>query len=272
MPGTLFPASRLQIHGTTLPVSTDHTAGDKVPLDPLNTASTSFTWIDGGGASVEDFVSKEVDFKATIGGDDVTGKSTFHVKRPVVPITTTTTSTSIQPDKNGAQLIFSNLNLDPGISFTYTALPMIPSTFSGDTQWVQVVNSSSRIVTVNGKDLYNNSFHGLDGCYPYDFRNQKTDDSPVLGGLPSLSRLDTGIATTDDTYTMWLMFKPDLSNGVWVPIKKVDWYWNAEGDWTGIKWVVNTTNTHNASNPTFVDTLDFPRWSTLVSTSDLCRS
>jgi hypothetical protein len=70
--------------------------------------------------------------------------------------------------------------------------------------------------------------------------------------------------------TMWLMFKAkNLPNGVssiYVPLKKVDWYWQAKAtrDVDG-DFQVDSANTSNSVNPQGIHTTDFPVWTTLAT-------
>jgi hypothetical protein len=123
-------------------VSADNTQGGATAVDGLNTSSVSFAWVDGGGANLEDFVTKEVVFRATVNGQQVEKRATFNVKRPVVNLETITTQTSILPNSNGTQDLIFATDIDDGITFRNTTSPMFPSSFSGTTQWVQIVNHS----------------------------------------------------------------------------------------------------------------------------------
>ena len=53
------------------------TTGATVAVDPLNTSHTDFVWIDGGGANVNDYQTKQIDFTWKDDGYDVKGKTTF---------------------------------------------------------------------------------------------------------------------------------------------------------------------------------------------------
>lgn len=126
-------------------VSEDRKKGEKVPVDPLNTANTSFVWVDGGGASKEDFVSKEVKYEALIDGQTLMGKSTFQVKRPVFTLQAETSATNLLPfEPNGKILIYGNGSNIAGITFKNTESPQFPNGFQGTMRWVQIVNSSVR--------------------------------------------------------------------------------------------------------------------------------
>lgn len=262
-------------HAWTLPstvvkdfvVSADHTQGNKVDVDGLNTAGVNFVWVDGGGANVEDFTTKEVIYRVTTGGQQLEGRATFKVKRPVVSLVaeTLTTNLLIIPNTNGTnryELVFGNSTVD-GIKFRNTTSPQIPANFGGTTQWVQIVNSSSRNLVFNGTTyISENMLSGLDGCYPYEIRGRGTTvDSPSIGFDGLVTSSSTVTMNANDSFTMWLMYNPNhTGNGVWVPLKKVDWFWNAQATFNG-SW---THSGNNSPNPAFQDTTTFPAWTSIV--------
>lgn len=250
-------------------VSADYMQGIKIPADGLNTSNVNFVWVNGGGVSLEDFVSKEVSYTATIDGQPLTGKFIFNVKRPVVALGTETSTTNLLQSSGQIKLIFGDGNTIAGILFKNTASPLIPSPFGGTTQWVQIVNYSKRKIVGGGVVIKDEELSGLDGCYPYTNRGSgRAFDSPFEEIYVSFRTTSySAQITTDDDYTMWLMYKPASPDSVWVPLKKVNWFWNAQADGLNRKW---TTTGNNSINPSFNDTIDFPRWTKVIASNYPC--
>jgi hypothetical protein len=277
----VIPSSTLSNHSWTIPstavkdfvVSADHSQGNKVDVDGLNTAGVSFVWVDGGGVNVEDFTTKEVIYRVTANGLQLEGRAAFKVKRPVVSLVadTSTTNFLITPSANGNnyKLIFGNdsnpNNIIDGIKFRNTISPMFPTNFGGTTQWVQIANHSSRNFVFNGAaEIAENPPSGLDGCYPYTLPRGRgiTEDSPFIGFEGLVTTSDTATLNTNDNYTMWLMFQPNSPGAAWVPLKKVNWSWNAQATLSNGNW---THSGNNSPNPMFENTTDFPTWTSVVA-------
>jgi hypothetical protein len=70
--------------------------------------------------------------------------------------------------------------------------------------------------------------------------------------------------TINDSASAWLMFRPNLTDAIWVPIKKVNWSWEAEA------MRVNNNNEWqkvSSSNPNPLEdsNLFFPEWDTVIN-------
>ena len=120
---------------------------------------------------------------------------------------------------------------------------------TGDVSRVGYTKNSAGAITGTYR-LPSSDSHGLDGGVPYsgvDFiwkmgqvvgRGLDADMQPVksagdspsegLAIYPPLISLDKVVA--NDSYTTWLMFKPDGSASCWVPLKSFGWAWGATAD------------------------------------------
>ena len=249
--------------------------GGSIPVDPLNTADTSFIWVDGGGAAVEDFVSKEVKYDAMIDGQALTSKSTFQVKRPlghVIPIAINPTTIDTARGNLAIRLgIDTQAARDVGIQFRASGIT-IPSTFGGEFQWVQIVTGNYSVVDSRGTIIFASPANmSLDGNYPYPPDNPRTaSDSPYLGNLPTRTTKVYYNADIDNSSSMWLMFKPSGLDSDWVPLDIVDWKWKVQASNGGFKgsWRI-TSNIVDPSQsqytPTVMATTQYPQWSSVVS-------
>ena len=93
-------------------VSANKLSGGKVDLDGLNTPTANFVWVDGGGTTVNDFKTKQVDFTWKDNNYDIKVKATFHVKRPLYSPITVTSDTSI---------LFNSSSLNEELTFATSA-------------------------------------------------------------------------------------------------------------------------------------------------------
>ena len=95
------------------------------------------------------------------------------------------------------------------------------------------------------------SGEGLDGGYPYDTGGIVTD-SPGTTLLPSMN-----VVAVNDSFKMHLMFKPDVADAIWVPLKLVAWGWSAEVSRQGDSW---TLVSNSNPEPEVHDTSQHPVW------------
>jgi hypothetical protein len=241
-------------------VAANNSQGRKVPVDSLTTATANFVWVDGGGAGANDFTEKQVDYKLAVTGGQIKGKTTFKVKRPKFTLATATESVNII-EENGMPFLYFATETNQGIMFQNTAAVQFPTSYTGTTQWVQIVNNSLRRIDFPSGPPSVDNQTGLDGCYPYARRNSgRAFDSPKQG-------LAGIVVNVNDDFSMWLMFKPNTPDAAWVPIKKVDWSWTAQAILSSGQWTY--TESHSM-NPAFFDTVSFPEWTRVVPSNDAC--
>jgi hypothetical protein len=155
-------------------------------------------------------------------------------------------------------LHFGNPATTPGITFSRSIT--VPSGFTGETQWVQVIDSTTRTLTPNGGSMLTLQGSGvLDTTYPYAL-GSSTNDSPGQGVNPC----DFSDVSANDSFSMWLMFKPPGTGSIFVPLRKVNWSWSGSGGRiSACNWILSTSN--HSTNPTDADSTDFPTWSTNVT-------
>jgi len=209
-------------------------------------------WVDAGD-------NREVTLGCRIGTTQFNKHAFFNVKRPTASITTTTGSVSLDSNFNVFGLHFGSPTGTPGISFSRSIT--MPSGFTGgDTQWVQLIDSITRTFTPNGGSIKTASGSGLlDTTYPYA-TGASTSDSPGQG----VDSCNHSAVSANDSFSMWLMFKPSGTGSIFVPLRKVSWSWSGSGTRTGTcSWTLSTSN--HSTNPTDADSTDFPTWSSNVT-------
>jgi hypothetical protein len=216
---------------------------------PTTNSGVSYYWVDGG--------SKPVTCAVQAMGKTLSAQTTFNVVRPTAHIATITGSVALDNNfpifSEGITILglhYGNTNIN-GISFIGTI--SIPTGFSGDDQFVQVINSQIREHQfTNGVWYAKKATNVLDTIYPYTENNLQTSDTPGEGVDPT----DEGISSSDN-FTMTLMFRP--TGGQWVPLRLVNWSWSGIGTLSGTNWVLTSSN--NAANPSDTNSITHPQWS-----------
>ena len=220
--------------------------------DDLQQSTVSFYWVDGGDG-------RTVTYTVTVNGQQYSASTTFNVKRPTSTLTATTNNsagaiavdnapgfTAIHfgvPSANGGT---------PGIAFSKTCSE--PSGFTGGSCcWMQVVGTTDRRKQKNDLSCYQRSGSNVcDTNCPYS-GSATTEDTP-------LSQVDDQLlaASVDETYSMYLMYRP-VGGGIWVPLRKVSWYWNAHAERDGDEWSLLSSG--HPTNPASSNCTTHPTWS-----------
>lgn len=210
--------------------------------------SISYYWIDGG----ENY---EVKFHINTGIKNLSAKTTYHVKIPTTRLAVTNGNVAISSVFGHLEMHYGNYNA-PGISFSRTAT--IPAGFSGDFQYWQRVDSTTRRRQKNdGSWMKLEATNALDTHLPYA-ATATADDSP---GVPLSGSYKK--ATASDSFTMWLMFKPTGSDSIWVPLRSVSWGWSG----TAVKndsgeWSLENQNTYTGN---CIVTTNHPTWNSNIA-------
>jgi hypothetical protein len=98
------------------------------------------------------------------------------------------------------------------------------------------------------------------------------NDSPKVGVFPG------GTSSGHWSFQMWYMARPvdshgnPLPNSIWVPVKKVSWYFSVFADWSGAQTISvlgqhEVNGTLNAGTTNFTTTNQFPTWPAILSNS-----
>ncbi|HEU6447731.1 MAG TPA: hypothetical protein VFV23_04765 [Verrucomicrobiae bacterium] len=214
---------------------------------PTTKSNAVFYWVDGG--------LKQVQASATVNGTKVTGQAWLNVLRPTVTVTAYTTSVNV--DTFLGDLGFHDTNtFAAGITFSNTIT--IPLGFSGSREWIQIVNPyrSYRdtnevwwVLSDNGSGPY------LDTVYPYT--NSATTESVTVDSPEEPLLRGRNEVTANDSFKMWLMFKP--TGGNWIPLRIVNWNWSGIASLSGSNW--SLTSRSWLTNPPSVDAkTTFPQW------------
>lgn len=212
--------------------------------------STDFCWVNGAEGRVVKHSVVAPD------GSKFEGKATFNVKKPTSTMTTSTGTVAADSNFNlpGIWLHYGDGGYHPGILFTQSTTN--PPGISGETAYWQVVITSNSSRKADGiwDNIYLSNLLDTRGLAIAYSNNPVTSDSPGL-------RLDNGNCTeakVSDEFRMWLMFKPDEPDSIWVPLRSVAWSWSGKAKKKNSKWQL--TGAHNTVNPRSSDTTNFPIW------------
>ncbi|HEX5733474.1 MAG TPA: hypothetical protein VF131_11630 [Blastocatellia bacterium] len=222
------------------------TSATVTQLTNLTSSSVDFYWVDGGEG-------RQVQYSVSVNGQPFTARATFNVKRPTATLTTTSGANVAVNSACGPLELHYGCGIPPGpAGITFTSSVTVPSGFSGTAEYVQRVNSTTRTrLKTNGVRLTLQGTGLLDTDFPYGLNY----DSPGQGFA-----FDDLQVTANDSFTMWVMFKPSTANSIWVPLKKVSWSWSGDALRSG------TLNSGNHSgNQTGVNSTDHPQWTANVT-------
>ena len=233
------------------PVSQADYSTSTAPTAPdLSGATPLFYWTVPGSYPVTLTVldAAGVPYKAT---------TTFSVVGPTYTVSPSTGTVSVA----GGLLTYGPT--PPGITQKLDNFHNPAGYDNGTTQWVQVVKSSvakfRKVVGGTVTETCTNS--GLDTRYPASTNNPFTD-SPLLG-LGSLSfDLDDDIAETFVTYLMW---SPNNTNAMFVPLISVMWSWSAEASNPAGTWQLNQNPAPSTPTPQQTSQPGFPTWTNVVT-------
>jgi hypothetical protein len=239
------------------------------PLLILNTASVNFVWVDG----IVGTTNKQVNYKAVIDGVNITANAGFNVVRPTVTVTSVGGTTMV--NNTNPRLFLGGANGQVLGIFVIAGTPTIPTGFSGDFQFVQLI--SGGLVRTVGSTTVTTPLSGLDGCYPYSLNSSQFNDSPdanLTGVTMSGTPFSLDFADYNASWTVFYMFKPSGVNSSWVPVKKLTWSWHGTATLvTGsnpLQWT--PSNITAPGNPTGSDTTDFPTWTRIQPNGGPCNN
>ncbi|CAN5691336.1 hypothetical protein BH20ACI4_BH20ACI4_23100 [soil metagenome] len=234
----------------------------------LTQSSIQFYWVDGGNP-------RNVQYSVRVNNKSYSAIAKFNVKKPTATITTTTGSVGLGiiqvspvPNDTIFALHFGKPFVTNQAGIRFNGSVALPSGVTGETIWVQVVNSSRRTRRPNGgrEEILQGS--GLDTEFPYGEPNTADEaDSPYE---PLEMPCNYVAVSANDSFSTYLLFKPQVTNGtsIYIPLKKVDWSWSGTGT-RGLScssWTLS--NPTNTQNPTGMDTTEHPEWVTNITQFD----
>jgi hypothetical protein len=225
-------------------------AGKVIYLDDedLKNPEVTFYWWDTSKKPLS------VKYMATIQGEKMTAEAEFEVKEPSIKIKTEippgdwiVANTPVYDPKAQSLKDYVNLMYDPedkskDFSIRFSHDPLSPQ-FPGETQYVQIVKKlSQREESEYGCNEGEDS-EGIDTNYPYAEGPVTTDRPGFPMPFDCLKKNEQGLCVNWNTnaaanfkhkyktvmkFEMYLMFKPDKPQSIFVPLRMVDWNWIAD--------------------------------------------
>lgn len=238
-----IPGTRIADYIVTFTSETAPTSAVVTQVSNLTQTSVQYHWVDSSSEI------RNVQYSVTVGGKTYSAMARFNVVKPTGTVTGQIFGTPSISSFNGDLGMWFGTSTVPGISFTRSMT--VPTGFAGDFQWVQIWNKFRRVKQNNR--WYRSQGSGLDTVYPYE-SGATANDSPGIIFDPAYQA-----ASVDETFDMYLMFKPADASAVWVPLKKVSWGWSAQAVNTLSVWSLDGTPTKFA-NPSS-DVTTHPLWS-----------
>jgi hypothetical protein len=231
---------------------------DSVLQTTLNQPSLTTYWINTGSA-----IPVTYQYCVNIPGVgnqcSLPSTATFDVSGPTVSMGTETSAVSV-----GLTPIELGFFVPPNTSgIVFNAIATQPD-IPGLLIFVQLIDEyTGQYTSSNNCPAFNYGI-GVDSQFPYDqspvgATTYSTNDSP---GIPLYS--NDSAATANFEARMFLMWQPNTSSSIPVPMGYVTWNWSGEADQISNAWSVNSGSVVASSNPSFVSTTQFPTWDSAV--------
>jgi hypothetical protein len=234
--------------------------------DELKEPEITFHWWKGGDSLV-------VKYTTTVDGKKVEAQTTFTVKKPNIPmkavkshgqfdVADVTTQTPKGP-KSDIELYY----VTPGDVITFTRDPI--TDFPGKTIYTQIVQENVRYESIDASltPCLTIQKEGLDGEYPYPSKDDgiTATDNP---GAPVAMSYNLNISVTYD-YTMYLMYRPDKEEAIYVPLKKIEWHWHGFAQRRGVadNFSFNGSDV-GPEAPQIQEADEYPKWEVIVKKDD----
>lgn len=275
----------------------NYTSGDptakvaKIEQSDKEKINLDFYWVDGAD-------NRSVTVTCKIDGVLKNAEAKFNVKAPKLDkFDPVTDSVHLSPTGTNPNYFtfgeFDALSQVVKIGIKYNWKVTVPSLIDGYVKDVQIINTitkmtttggTKKVYTISGKKTPPNKWQ-LDTTNPYT----TTSDSPTDGfpkkvtkgtshtntfsqDSPGTPLTTYKYAMTNDQFKYYIMYKPDESDAIWVPIAKVDWMWKgkAEYDSGTSKWVLKDKDGKvTSSGGKGQITTEFPKYDTNVKNNKL---
>jgi hypothetical protein len=236
---------------------------------PTTQSNIVFYWIDSG--------YKLVQVSAMVDGKTVTGQAWFKVTRPGATLDGTIIG-EVRADGNyenaGTWLHFGGYpDVTNVVGIRWNAEVTTPTNGAGGIAFAQLINRDARRIEQSGA----NQKLTTSGAFVAD---NDSDDGDIFydGTVTGIGNSDTGTHNDDDSpgleytaadksisnndqFQIYLMYKPDITNSIWVTLRTLTWQWSgsATND-PNSGWSLNPGATSSATPS--VDSIILPTWTT----------
>jgi hypothetical protein len=224
----------------------DSQTGTLYTIFAITNSNVAFYWVDGG--------TKRVTCEVEVGGRIKDAHTIFQALKPTGTITATNKGPiSIGTNFAGTLYLQDGTFANPGIYFSSSL--MVPTGFSCETEWVQLIDSSVRIQEdTAGEWMRLLATNALDTVYPGSLSDSDQDSPSKLLNYYQY-------ASVSDSFTIWLLYKP--TGGQWVPLRQMDWHWSATATLNGTNWsLINPSQPIPNSD---YEATDYPKWTNNIT-------
>ena len=193
----------------------------------------------------------------------ITAKGLFNMLRPQVSWTGTNVG-PIACDTNWDQkygyycLHFGSIQISYQPGMTFTPIALVPWTYGGSLSTIQLISVSDEDCGTNGLTAHVTG-SGLDNAVdglPRNLIYNQYFDEP--GGTCEDGNNHEAIS---DSFQTYLMFNPETSSSIVIPLKLIAWNWSGEADSAGV-WHLTSSNHHISINDQ--DAMSFPTWTNTI--------
>jgi hypothetical protein len=247
----------------------NNTTATVTPANNTTTPTIKFYWVDGAEG-------RAVSVSCTCANAGTkTASVTYNVRAPTLEKFDSQTDAVGFDDAASPSQIQFGMGNNAGITWDWTVT--VPAGVDGWIKDVQTIvtrrRQSGKIWTVPGTKVVPPNPQ-LDVVNPYTqppvFRIEfpvkvtagKSYSDNVTMDQPSLPLLGSSTAA-EDSFSYYLMYKPDTPNAIWVPIAKAEWYWKGQAVLIGATWTLAVRDA--PSNPSGDETTRFPEYTSNVS-------
>jgi len=231
---------------------------DEMEKEDFENSTITFYWVDGADG-------RDVSVSCTIEGVPCTDTVQFNVKRP------TTSNSDIISDGDievtGLKLHYGSLTI-PGFGWDIIVHGV---GFPGEIKFTQVMAADVQRTKIdNSTESWKVPEWWLDVADPYAGKQESLTpgfgsqvlsmvDAPAIPLPADYKKMDNKF----EKFKTYLMFKPDGTDSIWVPLKIVLWAWDAIAESTdeGTTWTETSEGEFPSPGPPIdFPTIQFPEW------------
>ena len=240
------------------------TAGTLTHMEPADLLKQDVGFYLAGGGE------KTVELKFKLDGLAKDLTTTLDIEMPSAEYTRTTGAVRFSQPSDLLQDFYAGFFANEGQQGGFNSIGKVdvPAGWpEGKWHWVQVGTSNRTLTELDGtyKTYSKNDIYGLDTNYPYAPRpsgSHPTGSEQTTSDIPRILLSGYNARTADDDFSVYIMFLPDGQASRYVPLKKLDWGWNAEASKDQEGWHMTSSGFYS-QDP--VDTTGHPEWSVNIA-------
>ena len=250
-------------------VAPDLSTGMVIEPFPLTNSTPEYYWVDGG--------NKKISCDITSMGQKLQSDGHINVIRPTIDFIGSING-SVELDTNyagssGDVYLHFGASVNNGVTnWGINCTASNPNLQGYDTNssagfWVVQIITSKNLngIKTDGSSHTNTPIVNALDNPNYPTKNLGDGNGTVFSDAPSYNGFPTNYSQISafTSFRTVLMFLPDESDFIPVPIKEIDWNWSATISFTNGQWTLTSSNAAITANN--LDTLVFPAWMNVVT-------